>query len=70
MGYAQNFSQISTETLATHALVIEIICHYGGPKYILRVRPVVKLNANDLKWILQEAVFAIVKAGGRVISLV
>ena len=70
LGYAQNSSQISTETLATHALVIEIVCHYGGPKYILRVRPVAKLNADDLKGILQEAMFAIVKAGGRVISLV
>ena len=70
MGYAENSSQISTETLATHALVIEIVCHYGGPKYILRVRPVAKLNADDLKGILQEAMLAIVKPGGRVISLV
>ena len=70
LGYAQNSSQNSTETLATHALVIEIVCHHGGPRYILRVLPVAKLNADDLKGILQEAMFAIVKAVGRIVSLV
>ena len=70
LGYAQNSSQISTETLATHALVIEIVCHHGGPRYILRVRPVAKLKADDLKKILQEAMLAIIKAGGRIMSLV
>ena len=70
LGYAENSSQNSKETLATHALVIEIVCHHGGPKYVLRVRPVAKLNADDLKKILQEAMFAIVKAGGRIVSLV
>ena len=72
LGYAQNSSQKSTESvvLATHALVIEIVCHYGGPRYILRVRPVAKLNADDLKTILQEAMSTIVKSGGRIVSLV
>ena len=70
LGYAQNSSQNSTETLATHALVIKIVCHYGGPRYILRVRPVAKLNADDLKSILQDGMLVIVKAGGRIMSLV
>ena len=34
VGYAKNSSQISTETLATHSLVIEIVCHYGGAQSI------------------------------------
>jgi len=70
LGYAQNSSQNSTETLATHALVIEIVCHHGVPRYILRVLPVAKLNADDLKGNLQEPMFAIVKAGGHIVSLV
>ena len=33
MGYADN----NPSELATSALVIEIVCHFGGPKYIMRV---------------------------------
>ena len=31
VGYAQNVSG-DDEVLATHALVIEVVCHFGGPK--------------------------------------
>ena len=54
VGYAQNDSS-DTEILATHALVLEVVCHYGGPKYMLRIYPVAKLNSNQLKDILLEA---------------
>ena len=29
------------EVLAKSALVIELVCHHGGPKYVLRVVPVI-----------------------------
>ncbi|XP_076811672.1 uncharacterized protein LOC143458706 [Clavelina lepadiformis] len=54
VGYAQNGSG-DTEVLATHALVIEVVCHFGGPRYILRIYPVAKLNSDQLKQILLEA---------------
>ena len=74
LGYAKNLDnpedKSSPEILATHALVLEIVCHYGGPRYILRVSPVAKLNANGLKSILQEAINTIIDSGGMIISLI
>ena len=72
LGHATNATNESAESeiLATHALVIEIICHYGGPRYILRVCPVAKLNSESLKNILQEAMYVIIKSGGSIISLI
>ena len=46
VGYTQNGSG-DGEVLATHDLVIEIVCHFGGPKYILRIYPVAKLNSGS-----------------------
>lgn len=69
VGYAQNGS-CDTEVLATHALVIEVVCHFGGPKYILRIYPVAKLNSDQLKEILVEALVAVSDAGGTIISCV
>ena len=43
VGYAQNV-YCDSEVLETHALVIEVVCHFGGPKYILRIYPVAKLD--------------------------
>ena len=60
-GYAQN---------ATHALVIEVVCHFGGPKYILRIHPVAKLNSDQLKEILLHALVTVRNAGGTTISCV
>ena len=36
VGYTQNDS-CDSEVLATHTLVIEVVCHFGGPKYILHI---------------------------------
>ena len=54
LGYAQNASG-DNEVLATHALVIEVVCHHGGPKYLLHIYPVAKLNSDQLKKFLLEA---------------
>ena len=35
LGHAKNAN--AADGLATHALVVELVCHYGGPKYVLRV---------------------------------
>lgn len=71
MGYAQNESDdAGAEILATHAMVFEIVCHYGGPKYILVIRFVAKLNAHQLKELLFNALLAVSNAGGTVIACV
>ena len=53
VGYAQNGSG-DTEVLATHALVIEVVCQFGGPKYILRIYPVAKLNSDQLNLVYRN----------------
>ena len=39
-GYATNHPEI----LATSALIFELVCHYGGLRFIIRVIPVAKLD--------------------------
>ena len=54
IGHAQNVTDNdSDEILATHALVVEIVCHFGGPRYILRVCPVAKVCISLEAWILK-----------------
>ena len=69
MGYAEKVAK-DQEILATHALVIEIVCHYGGPKYILRIHPVAKLNSATLGKMVLEALLVVYNAGGKTISCV
>ena len=69
VGYAQNGS-CDSEVLAIHALVIEVVCHFGGSKYILRIYPVAKLDSNQVKEVLLEALVAVTNAGGTIISCV
>ena len=69
VGYAQNGS-CDSEVLATHALVIEVVCHFGAPKYILRIYPVAKLDSDQLKEVLLGALVAVTNAGGTMISCV
>ena len=61
---------MTLETLPTHAMVIELVCHFGGPRFILRVCPVAKLDADTLKDIVLEAITVIVNAGGTPISII
>lgn len=67
LGYAENGED---EMLASHAMVVEVACHFGGPRYILRVLPCKKLTADQLKELLIEAALAVVGAGGTIISLI
>ena len=69
VGYAQNGSYDS-EVLATHALVIVVVCHFGGPIYILRIYSVAKLDSDQLKEVLLEALVVVTNAGGSIISCV
>ena len=69
IGYAEKVAK-DQEILATHALVIEIVCHYGGPKYILRIHPVAKLNSATLGKMVLEALLAVYNAEGKTISCV
>ena len=67
VGYA---TKCELEILATHAMVIELVCHFGGPRYILRVHPVSKPNSESLKVMLIESLTAIVRAGGTPLSII
>ena len=71
LGYAQNAAAGGEhEMLASHAMVVEVACHFGGPRYILRVLPCKKLTSDQLKELVIEAASAVVGAGGTVISLI
>ena len=69
VGHATNKPGV-VDTIATSALVIEIICHHAGPRYVFRVHPVAKLNAEELQNMLLEAVSVIKSKGGDIVSLV
>lgn len=58
------------EDQATSALVIEIVCLHGGPKLVLRIHPVYKLNSQELTEQVLEAMAAVLKCGGLPLSLV
>jgi hypothetical protein len=66
MGHAQNVP----DQLSSSALCFEAICHHGGPRFIIRVVPVTKLNSKQLQCYLLEAVESVVKSGGCIISIV
>ena len=56
--------------LAKSALVLEIVCHRGGPKYILRIDPVAGLKAPQLKDLILEIFYKIREKGGFPISFI
>lgn len=66
MGYAEN----NSSELATSALVIELVCHYGGPRYIMRIYPVNRLKADQLRGMVLEAANAVVQKGGHPLSFI
>jgi len=41
VGHADN----QPEKLATSALALELVCHYGGPRFTVRIIPVARVNA-------------------------
>ena len=69
IGHASNKPEDSEE-LATSALVIEIVCHHGGPKYILSVHPVSTLKVVGILQMLFETVRVIKDNGGFPISFI
>ena len=71
LGYSHNAEASGDhEFLSSHAMVVEVACHFGRPRYILRVLPCKKLPSDQLKELLIEAGSAVVGTGGTVISLV
>ena len=66
LGYAVN----NQEILATHAMVVETACHYGGPRYILRVIPCAKLSSDDLKKFIIKSLQTVGNSGGTIISVI
>jgi hypothetical protein len=71
VGYARNGGEdAGAETLASHAMVFEVVCHHGGRKYILGIHFVAKLNADELKKLLVSELLTVSNAGGTVVSCV
>ena len=56
--------------LATHALVVEIVCYFGGPRLVLSITPGLNINAPRLKALIDEALWAIREKGGTPIVVV
>ena len=52
------------DEVATSAVVIEIVCHHGGPRFVLSITPVSRLNSTQLSSLLQESVRVIIEKGG------
>jgi len=66
VGHADN----QPEMLATSALAFELVCHYGGPRFIFNIIPVAKLDANQLKKYLLEVITTVKHSGGRPVSII
>jgi hypothetical protein len=56
--------------LAKSALVFEILCHHGGPQYILRIDPVAKLKGEQIKGMIMEVHRKIREQGGVPVSFI
>jgi len=66
VGHAEN----CPEKLATSALVFEIVCHYGGPRFTARIVPVANLDAQQLREHVLKIVETVQRSGGRPVSLI
>ena len=56
--------------MAKSALAIEIVCHYGGPRLVICVYSVAKLNSKCLRSILMETVKITKISGGCPVSFI
>ena len=56
--------------LATSALVFELVCHHGGPRYILRIDPVAGIKGDQLEDRLLEVWYKVKEKGGTPVSLI
>ena len=68
-GHATNKPD-DVDTVATSALVIETMCHHRDPRYVFRVHPGAKLNAEELQNMLLEVISVIKSKVGDIVSLV
>ena len=50
--------------LATHALAVEIVCHFGGPRFVRSIIPESSINAPQLTALIDEAPWVIREKGG------
>ena len=51
-------------------MAIEIICHFGGPRFILSITPVSALKSHQLKEMIQKSIHVICEKGGCPIAVV
>ena len=69
-GHIRGHAFDKNNVLATSALVFELICHHGGPRYILKIVPVAAIKAEQLKDLLMEVYFLVKDKGGRPVSFI
>ena len=69
-GHICGHTVYKSDVLATSALVFKLICHHGGPRYVLKVVPVAGIKAEQLKEFLMEIYFLVKEKGGCPISLI
>jgi hypothetical protein len=69
-GHVVGLATNNSELLATSAVTFEAVCHYGGPRFILRVYPVAKINMHQLQELLLDTVELVNKCGGKTVSLI
>ena len=50
--------------------MFEIACHFGGPKYVLRIDPVACINSTQLKDLIMEVSHKIREKGGYPVSFI
>ena len=69
-GHVIGMAENDPDDLATHALVFELVCHHGGPRWIQRVVPVSKLKAAQLREMLLEEIQSVKGNGGMPVALI
>jgi hypothetical protein len=69
-GHVSGHEAKKPQKLATSALAFELICHYGGPRFTVRVIPVANLDAKQLKEYVLEVITTVRGRGGRPVSII
>ena len=69
-GHVLGMAENQPDKKATHAFVIELVCHHGGPTWVLRVVPVTGLKGYEIKNLLVKTVASIRQNGGLPIALI
>lgn len=69
-GHVAGHATNHPEKLASSALAFELVCHYGGPRFLFRVIPVVNLDARQLREYVIEVTTTVQISGGRPVSII